>query len=147
MTPQQHYRESVTSALGGYQLVEGLLKFYAGAYYNAVRAYLGERLFFDFHEKDVEKAPLERLVSGFAKTCGNKKLVAELRELIGHRNEIAHQALLRLYDEDASDVKFHEMIEANHRIVDQLYRLQQEILQEVRSIHEKRDRAASAERA
>jgi hypothetical protein len=141
MTPQQHYRESVTSALAGYQLLEGLLKFYAEAYYNVVRAFLAGHLHFDYHRKDVEASALGRLINGFAKTCGNKKLVGELRELIGHRDQIAHQALLRLYDDDISEEKLHEMIQENHNIVQQLHRLQTEVLAEVRLIRQKLDLA------
>jgi len=136
MSPLQHYRESVTNALAGYQLLEGLLKFYAETYYDAVRAFVGDDLFFDFHRKDIEDAPLGRLITGFSRTCANKKLVQDLRELKSHRDQVAHQALLCTYD-NTSDEQYHEMIEENHRIIQEISRLHSAVLQETQSVGEK----------
>ena len=119
------------NALAGYQLIESVLKFYADTYYKAVRGFLDGKLHFDYHGKDVESAPLGRLISGFSKTCGNKQLVADLRKLLSHRDQIAHQGLLCLYDQDTSEETFHKMIKENHACTDELTRLLKEVLAEV----------------
>lgn len=131
----QHYRESVTNALAGYQLLEALLKFYAETYYNAVRSILGDELFFDFHRKDIEDAPLGRLITGFSRMCANKKLVQDLRDLKSHRDQVAHQGLLCTFD-DTHDDNYHAMIQENHKIIEEISRLQSAVLKETQNVGE-----------
>jgi hypothetical protein len=112
MTLQEHYRDSVTNALGGFQLLEESLKNYLDLYYRSVRYLLGGRLHFDFHRADINDAPLGRLVGSFSKSCANASLVAQLRSLIKYRDAAAHRALICLYGQATTDEQYHEMIKA-----------------------------------
>ena len=133
MTPLGHYRESVTNALAGYQLLESLIKLYTGTYNDAVRAIANDELFFDFHRKDIEDAPLGRLINGLARTCRNKKLVQDLRDLKSHRDQVAHQALLCTLDNTA-DENYMKMTEKNHQIIDEIRRLHAAVLAETLTV-------------
>ena len=103
MTPKDIYVGTATSALAGYQLLEEQLKEYLDMYYGIIRTLLNGRVFFDFSRDDINKAPLGRLLHLFSKTCANKELIARVRALVGHRDEMAHQAFLCLYQPGTKD--------------------------------------------
>jgi hypothetical protein len=98
MAGRDHYREAVISALSGFQLIESTLKLYISMHYDTTRLLLKDRVHFDFQGDDLKDAALGRLVTVFSKLNRNTRLVARIRELIKHRDEIAHQALVQLFD-------------------------------------------------
>lgn len=114
------YRDGVAHALGGFQLLEQGLKMYIDVYYKAVRVLLGDRLYFGFQHSEIKDAPLGQLVKVFGKTCANTQLVEELRSVIKHRDNSAHQAFLCLYGEKPSHDVFIRTIDENLRIANQL---------------------------
>lgn len=126
------YREGVSHALGGFQLLEEGLKTYIGVYHQTVRAVLNGRLHYDYDQSDVQEAPLGRLLTVFAKICSNEELLAEMRSLLKHRDQAAHQAFICLYGPGPGDHKLIEMSDANAKLGTQLSlllpRLHQEML-------------------
>jgi hypothetical protein len=66
---------------------------------------VADKLPFKLDETDLEKDALGRLIDKYSKLSNNAKLVAELRELLPKRNEIAHRGLL-LSLEQQKDAKF-----------------------------------------
>ncbi len=104
------YSRGATQALGGFQLIEELLKSYIDVHHQFARAFIGGRLHFDFARKDYENSALEKLVGVFSKICDNKDLVKELRSSIDRRNHLAHRALLKMYDQNLSPGDYMELI-------------------------------------
>src|SRR5688572_10988832 len=94
---KENYRESVTHALGGFQLVEEGLKTYIDLYYETARQLLVGKLHFGFDKAEVQEAPLGRLLQIFSRINPNKELIAELKALVKDRNQAAHQAFVCLY--------------------------------------------------
>ena len=134
MTLHEHYRTSVTNALAGFQLIEEGLKDYLDLYYQSVRHLLSNRLHFDYHRSDINKAALGRLVSIFAKTSTNASLTTRLRSLVDQRDSAAHTALVCLYDSSTTDAEYHIMIKANHALSDELREVLVALLSEVSSM-------------
>lgn len=134
-TLEDFYRDSVSSALGGFQLVEEGLKTYIDIYYGAVRDILAGKLHFAFDQSDVQDAPLGRLLTIFSKICPNKELVSELRGLIKHRNQAAHQAFVCLYDDETSTEAYKAMTSANIELTTVLTRLLPQIHAEMVAVH------------
>jgi hypothetical protein len=100
------YQESAAHALAGCQLLEGGLKFYIDVYYTTVRRLLNGRLHFDYGRKDIEHAPLGKLVNIFSRINSNAELVERLRRVINQRDEIAHRAFAHLYGSQLTDDDF-----------------------------------------
>lgn len=97
MDREQQYRDAVSHALAGFQLVEEALKDYIGIYHEAVRRLLPSTITYGSSRKDIQDAALGKLINVFAKSCGDQALITELRSLISTRDELAHRALLTLY--------------------------------------------------
>ena len=108
-SPEDLYHGAIARCLAGYQLLEEQLKTYLGIYFGVVRALLPSGLHFGFESKEIENAPLERLVHLFSKACDDAKLVASLREVISHRNEVAHRALLLSYKSSPTTEEYVEL--------------------------------------
>jgi uncharacterized protein YbcC (UPF0753/DUF2309 family) len=108
---QDLYENGVNKVLAGFQLIEELLKTYIEAHYEFVRAFLGDRLYFAFSRSDFQDAALGRLTEIFSKLCPNKGLVADLRAVKRRRDEIAHRALLKLYEHGISPSEYSKLID------------------------------------
>ena len=109
LSSKDKYRDYVTHALAGFQLLEEGLKAYIDTYYKAVRKLVGGRLTFDYHRADIDKAALGKLVSIFSKTSSNMDLVRRIRKLTDHRDTAAHRAFAHLYGSSTSDAEFDRM--------------------------------------
>jgi len=97
MDRELQYRNAVSHALAGFQLIEEALKDYIGYYHEAVRKLLPSTLTYGSSRRDIQDAALGKLINVFAKSCGNQLLISDLRSLTGTRDELAHKALLDLY--------------------------------------------------
>jgi hypothetical protein len=132
MSATQLYRDGVTQALAGFQLIEEELKNYLEMHFECVRLILGGRLHFDFSRRDYQDAALGRLINVFSKVCPNKELVTDLRAVVKHRDHVAHQALLRLYsDKPPSDAEYLPLLSELNEVVQLVSRLLQRIVDEM----------------
>ncbi|MDY4284588.1 MULTISPECIES: hypothetical protein [Xanthomonas] len=91
------YQEIANLTLGGYQLIEALLKTYLRNYFNIAKHRLGRDLHFGFTGSDYDNAALGTLLKVFAKTCSDSQLVKDLQAEIPHRDYVAHQASLVMF--------------------------------------------------
>lgn len=112
-SPKELYRDSVSHALAGFQLLEGGLKTYIDLYYETVRQLLHGKLHFGFDKAEVLEAPLGRLLQIFSRVSSNTELLAELRGLVKDRNKIAHQSFVCLYGPDTSAQEYAAMTARN----------------------------------
>ena len=91
------YQEIANLTLGGYQLIEALLKTYLRNYFNIAKHRLSSDFHFGFTGSDYDNAALGTLLKVFAKTCSDSQLVKDLQTEIPHRDHVAHQASLVLF--------------------------------------------------
>ncbi|WP_225043003.1 hypothetical protein [Xanthomonas campestris] len=91
------YQEIANLTLGGYQLIEALLKTYLRNYFSIAKHRLGIDLHFGFTGSDYDNAALGTLLKVFAKTCSDSQLVKDLQAEIPHRDHVAHQASLVMF--------------------------------------------------
>lgn len=94
---EDSFQKIASLALGGYQLIEALLKTYLRNYFEIVKHRVGTDLHFGFSGHDYDKAALGTLLKVFAKTCPDTSLVKDLQAEVQHRDQVAHQAFLVLY--------------------------------------------------
>jgi len=117
------YREGVTHALGGFQLLEEGLKTHSDLYYGTVTELLEGRLHFGYARSDIQDAAPGRLLAVFAKVCANQELLAEMRGLVKDRDQAAHQAFICLYGPGPNDQTLIEVTDANAKLGTQLSEL------------------------
>ena len=106
MDNKERYKDAVSHALAGFQLIEAGLKFYIGYYYDVARFILDGKLAFKYEKSDINEAALEKLLSIFKKINSNEELIKNIRKLIHQRNHIAHKALAQLYGSKRTDSEF-----------------------------------------
>jgi hypothetical protein len=124
---KEMYRDSVTQAMAGFQLLEEFLKGYIDLYYETIRLMLKGKLQFGFVRDDVKDAPMGRLLVIFAKTCPDQELVRELREVVKHRDHAAHQAFLHLYDQSKPDDQFAKLTTENLELASKIGTLMERV--------------------
>lgn len=121
---EENYKEGVILVLAGYQLIESSLKTYLKNYFTIVRYIVPTDLHFGFDGKDYETAALGTLLKVFSKVCGDSNLVADLKSIISHRDNIAHKAALILFQkEPLSEKEFDvlaEQVSAEGKVITQL---------------------------
>ena len=129
------YRDGAAHALGGFQLLEEALKTHIDLYYRAASQLLRGQLHFSYQRADVQDSPLGRLLTIFSKICANQELLAEMRALLKHRDQAAHQAFICLYGPGPDDQTLTSMTDVNRKLATQLSdlfpRLQAETLKVV----------------
>lgn len=134
MDREQQYRDAVSHALAGFQLVEEALKDYIGIYHEAVRKLLPSTIAYGSSRKDIQDAALGKLINVFAKSCGNQALITELRSLINTRDELAHRALLGLYGNAQEPSNLAERSVALQTIAEQISGLLAQINKEMLNV-------------
>ena len=87
-------------ALLPYQVIEGLLKLYITDTHSLIALMLGGQIPFRFTRKEYENAPMERLITMFARHCDNDDLIKRLRSALTSRNYVAHEALRYYVEHD-----------------------------------------------
>jgi hypothetical protein len=129
---KQMYEKGVNQLLAGFQLIEDMLKSYLEAHFDLTRAFLAGRLHFEFRREDYQEAPLNRLMHVFSRLCANSQLVTELRAVIKRRNDVAHRALLKLFDNQLSPTDYaaliNELATDNAAVASLLQRLHDEFI-------------------
>ena len=95
----RQYHLAVQMALSDFQYIEESLRFYIAVAYDLIRHQMKGKLPFHFNEPDLEKDALGRLIQKYAKFSDNTTLVAELKRLQRHRNQVAHRGLLLTLEE------------------------------------------------
>ncbi|SEI67823.1 hypothetical protein [Frateuria terrea] len=80
--------------LAHFQLVELSLKVYIGTAHRLIAARVDGLMPYNFDERSLERAPLERLLSMFKVVNSNGPLQKRLAGLVDKRNDVAHQMLL-----------------------------------------------------
>jgi hypothetical protein len=93
----------VGMALSPYQLIEEYLKFFIEVAHAKIQRLLLGRVPFRFPQKEYENAPLERLITMFARHCDNENLIARLRAAQKDRNYVAHKAIGHYMDHRDDD--------------------------------------------
>lgn len=101
----KQYSVAVQSVLVDYQFLEEGLRMYAAYAYELIRTRLGEELPFKYSYVDTEKDALGKLIARFEKFSDEADLIKELKELVQHRNSVAHESFL-LTKEQHDDVAF-----------------------------------------
>lgn len=114
------YREGVTHTLGGFQLLEEGLKNYIDLYYATASQLLQGQLHFGYERSDIQDAALGRLLTVFGKVSANQALLSEMRSLVKHRDQAAHQAFVCLYGPGPADQTLMVMTDANAKLMAQL---------------------------
>lgn len=74
MTDQEYFRNIASHALAGFQLIEVGLKDYIADYHDKVRASLPSNMTYKYGARDVEDAPLGKLITLFERTNSNEVL-------------------------------------------------------------------------
>ena len=97
MEQEGQYRDAVSHALAGFQLIEESLKDYIGFYHDAVRKLLPPTITYGSSRRDIQDAALGKLINVFSKCRGNQAFISDLRSLTSTRDELAHKALVGLY--------------------------------------------------
>jgi hypothetical protein len=109
---RESYKATTLRILGSFQLLEFALKGYIGLAYKVIKRSVGQRIHFNYSEKDVEAFPLERLLNVFGKLNENTDLLKRLNKLREERNHIAHRSLIitmgGMYDQGAIEDKYAE---------------------------------------
>lgn len=97
------YTETVHGAIWNCQVIEGGLRRYIATSYELIKLVLKTKLPFYFNESDIEKDSMGTLIDKFSKLTNDVALVADLRELVPHRNKCAHRGFAikkkQLFDE------------------------------------------------
>ena len=111
------YRELVSKAVVTFQLIEDNLKLYIKYSFKLIRVHLNsQNIPFRFDGQEYENAPLERLITVFAKLTDNSILIDRLNKVKNERNYCAHAAfveyLKKLDADDFEHKKEAERIEA-----------------------------------
>jgi hypothetical protein len=96
------YSLAVQGVLVDYQFIEEGLRMYAALSYDLIRLRLGKDLPFKFEYADTEKDSLGKLVSRYEKLSSNITIMKELKELVPHRNQVAHQSFLHTTEQQRS---------------------------------------------
>lgn len=131
------YKDGVMLALGAFQFLEETLKAYTEVYFDTVRKLTAGKIYFGFERKDYQESALGRLVHVFSKTCGDKELVGELREMVPKRDHIAHQALLRLFHpKPTTAAEYAELIKETTETLDQLQRIGRKVAAQLQRVSE-----------
>lgn len=132
MDADRLYRDGVTQALAGFQLMEENLKIYIGMHFDCIRLLVDEKLYFEFSRSDYQEAALGRLINTFSKLCRNKALITDLRAIIRKRDHVAHQALLKIYsDAPLSPTDYIPHLKEINDLVQELPGLLQRIVNEM----------------
>jgi hypothetical protein len=101
------YRDSVNALLFDYQWIEELLRIVLSAYYEAIRRAKPEGVRFGLNRASLEKDALGTLVKKYSHLSPNEDLVANLKSLVGERNQCAHRSFV-LSIEEQNDIQFLE---------------------------------------
>jgi hypothetical protein len=81
------------AALSPYQLIEGILKEFIEVAHLNIELLVQGKIPFRFPRKEYENAPLEHLITMFARHCDNDDLIKRLRSALTDRNYVAHNAI------------------------------------------------------
>ena len=123
----------VGKALSPYQLIEEYLKFFIEVAHMKIQLLLVGRIPFRFPRKEYENAPLERLITMFARHCENNDLIDRLRAAQHDRNYVAHKAIghYMQHRDDDDSAKLHWGLK---RIEEQGYNLVQLLEKELANL-------------
>ena len=129
------YRNTVSQALAGFQLVEEMLKGYLDKHFSTTRMLLRGAVHFEFSRRDYQEAPLGRLVNVFSKLCANEQLIRDLRAAVKDRDHLAHRALLKLYEVPRpSEEEFMQLLGEASRMMNLPSGLMDRIVDEMRKL-------------
>lgn len=120
--------------LASFQLVELSLKVYTLTAYDVIALKLGGLVPFNYDERSLERAPLERLLVMFKVVNGNLELQRRLASLVEKRNDIAHRMLLPHFGvrrRDSDPLKTHEDLK---QVEDSLSRAMESLAREISSV-------------
>src|SRR2546426_1019398 len=88
------YSQAVQAVLTDYQYIEEGSRMYATYAYGLIRAKVAPDLPFKYSYSDTDKDALGKLIGRFEKLSNREDLTKELKDLVRHRNEVAHKAFL-----------------------------------------------------
>jgi len=94
------YNEVVGYVLWQFQLIEETLKTYLDITFDLIRARTSDVLVCKWSRRDLENAPLGRLINQFEQFTDDDPLVLDLRALSEERNHCAHRAFVRARREE-----------------------------------------------
>ncbi|MGR2840729.1 hypothetical protein ABMX64_22175 [Vibrio vulnificus] len=108
---QKNYEKALFSALTQFQFVESLLRTYIATSYDVIRLKIdgSDTLCYEFNEKDIETAGLQRLNTNFRKLCKNKPLHSKIKKVCEARNQLAHDACFQNFCDRMSGISDDEL--------------------------------------
>lgn len=103
------YYDNLPKALLAFQYLEGALKFYIRDCDRLIQKSVKDSFHYSVREKEIEKMPLGRLVDEFSRRSNRKDILSVLRQLIKHRNFIAHSAYIISINSQKDPKKIQEL--------------------------------------
>lgn len=100
---QQRYIEEVGKAMIAFQMIEETLKNQIDIRYQIIRSLVSGMFPFNYGNKDLENASMERLISIYKKMSDNEVLIKKIQSLLIDRNHCAHRALAIGFIESLKD--------------------------------------------
>src|SRR4051812_8696020 len=97
----------VRSVLISFQYIEEQLRAYLSLCYDVIRNKLQGSIPFKYTYSDNERDSLGALISKYEKFSDDSRLINELKELVQHRNGLAHRGFMLKEDQrwDAEELK------------------------------------------
>ena len=106
------YSNDVMGTIGTLQLIEFALKMYITVSHQLIHNKIEGKIPYHFSGKDVENAPLERLLAVFSKLNDNRDLQDRLNKLKESRNHVAHQGFILQFEQVSELLGFNHDIDA-----------------------------------
>lgn len=88
------YHNNLSSILINLQYIEEMIRMNMSSCYEIIIKNLNGTIPFKFRYKDLEKDPLGKLIYKYEKFCDDCDFIKELKDLIQHRNGVAHKGWL-----------------------------------------------------
>jgi hypothetical protein len=129
---RDEFTRCIGMALSPYQLIEEYLKFYIEVAHLKIQRLTLGRIPFRFPRNEYENAPMERLITMFARHCDNDDLIERLRVALKNRNFVAHKAIAHYMEHRHDDPG--KLFQDIHGIEEQGYDLVEELQKELEKL-------------
>jgi hypothetical protein len=129
------YKESAYHALGGFQLLEQLMKDFIISCNEVITSALGPEITYRPTVKEIDNAPLGKLMVFFKVHTSNENLINSLNTILPKRKDLAHNALAVIYWDKMTSQDYFSRVEEFYKLSRELERLQLEVLNETDLYH------------
>ena len=122
--------------LAHFQLVELSLKVYIGTSHRLIASRVQGLMPYNFDERALERAPLERLLAMFKVVNGNAALQKCLASLVDKRNDVAHRMLFPHFGVRRRDADIRRTHDELHAVEVSLNRAMKSLAREIATLKE-----------